>query len=59
LEGTEQFADDLVLMLGCRDYDDMHAERRITVAAVADGLLRRSLFVARRPRRRHAMHPPL
>jgi cyclopropane fatty-acyl-phospholipid synthase-like methyltransferase len=59
LEATEQFADDLVLMLGCRDYDDMHAERRITVAAVADGLLRRSLFVARRPRRRHAMHPPL
>lgn len=58
LEVTEQFADDLVRMLGRRDYDEMHAERRITVAAVADGLLRRSLFVAQRPRRRHAMHPP-
>lgn len=58
LEVTEQLADDLVRMLGRRDYDEMHAERRITVAAVADGLLRRSLFVARRPRRRHEMHPP-
>jgi 2-polyprenyl-3-methyl-5-hydroxy-6-metoxy-1,4-benzoquinol methylase len=58
LEVTEQFADGLVRMLGRRHYDETHAERRITVAAVADGLLRRSLFVARRPRRRHAMHPP-
>jgi ubiquinone/menaquinone biosynthesis C-methylase UbiE len=58
LEVTEQFADGLVWMLGHRDYDETHAERRITVAAVADGLLRRSLFVARRPRLRHAMHPP-
>src|SRR5262245_19712010 len=53
LDVTEQFADELAGMLGRRDYDELHADRRVTVAAVADGLLRRSLFVARRPRRKH------
>jgi cyclopropane fatty-acyl-phospholipid synthase-like methyltransferase len=51
LDVAERFADDLIGMLGRRDYDEMQAERRVTVAAVADGLLRRSRFVARRPRR--------
>jgi cyclopropane fatty-acyl-phospholipid synthase-like methyltransferase len=49
LDLVEQFADDMIDMLGRQDFDDMHAERRHAVAAIAAGLLRRSLFVARRP----------
>ena len=55
LHVAEQFAGDMIRMLGRRDYDEMQAERRIAVAAVADGLLCRSLFVARRPHGGHAM----
>jgi cyclopropane fatty-acyl-phospholipid synthase-like methyltransferase len=58
LEVAEQFADDLVRMLGRHDYDEMQAERRAAVAAVTGGLLRRSMFVARRPRRGPARRPP-
>ena len=39
----------MIDMLGRQDFDDMQADRRHAVAAIADGLLRRSLFVARRP----------
>lgn len=49
---AEQFADEMTEMLGRKDYDEMQAERRLAVAAIDAGLLRRSLFVARRPRRR-------
>lgn len=49
LEVTEQFAQHLIQMLGRDDFDEMQAERRLAVAAIADGLLRRSLFIARRP----------
>jgi Nitroreductase family len=49
LDLAEQFADAMIDMLGRQDFDDMQADRRHAVAAIADGLLRRSLFVARRP----------
>ena len=49
LEVAEQFAGQMIEMLGRQDYDQMHAERRLAVAAIGGGLLRRSLFVARRP----------
>lgn len=48
---AEQFADDLVRMLGRHDYDEMQVEGRTAVAAVTGGLLRRSMFMAGRPRR--------
>jgi cyclopropane fatty-acyl-phospholipid synthase-like methyltransferase len=44
-------ADDVVASLGTRDFDERQAKRRVTIAATEDGLLRRSIFVARRPRR--------
>jgi cyclopropane fatty-acyl-phospholipid synthase-like methyltransferase len=50
-EVAEQFADGMIQMLGHQEYDEMQAERKLAVAASQDGLLRRALFVARRPRR--------
>ncbi|MGH9213123.1 MAG: class I SAM-dependent methyltransferase [Acidimicrobiales bacterium] len=49
LEVAEQFAEDLIQMLGHHDFDETQIERRLAVQAITDGLLRRSLFVARRP----------
>jgi hypothetical protein len=49
LEVTEELADDMVRMFGRQDHEEMQAQRRLSVAAIADGLLRRSLFLARRP----------
>jgi cyclopropane fatty-acyl-phospholipid synthase-like methyltransferase len=51
LEVAEQFAGDMIGMLGRREYEEMQAERRLAIAAIEGGLLRRSLFVARRPQR--------
>jgi cyclopropane fatty-acyl-phospholipid synthase-like methyltransferase len=51
LEVAEHFARDMIEMLGRRQYDEMQAERRLAIAAIEGGLLRRSLFVARRPPR--------
>jgi cyclopropane fatty-acyl-phospholipid synthase-like methyltransferase len=46
---AERFAGPMIEMLGRQDYDEMQAERRLAITAIEDGLLRRSLFVARRP----------
>jgi cyclopropane fatty-acyl-phospholipid synthase-like methyltransferase len=51
LEVAEQFAEAMIQMLGREPYDEMQAERRLAVAAIESGLLRRALFVARRPQR--------
>jgi ubiquinone/menaquinone biosynthesis C-methylase UbiE len=52
LKVAEQFAEDMIEMFGRQDYDETQAERRLAITAIGDGLLRRSRFVARRPRRR-------
>ena len=51
LQVAEQFAEDMIEMLGRQEYDEMQAERRLAIAAIDGGLLRRSLFIARRPQR--------
>jgi cyclopropane fatty-acyl-phospholipid synthase-like methyltransferase len=51
LEVAEQFAADMIEMLGRQEYERMQAERKQAILAIEAGLLRRSLFVARRPRR--------
>lgn len=43
------FADGMADMLGPAEFEDMQARRRLAVDAIADGLLRRARFVARRP----------
>jgi cyclopropane fatty-acyl-phospholipid synthase-like methyltransferase len=48
---AEQLAGDMIEMLGRQEYEEMQAERRLAIAAIEGGLLRRSLFVARRPPR--------
>jgi SAM-dependent methyltransferase len=48
---ADQFADGTADMLGRQEFDDMQAKRRLAVRAIADGLLRRSRFVARCPSR--------
>ncbi|MGH9110825.1 MAG: class I SAM-dependent methyltransferase [Acidimicrobiales bacterium] len=48
---AQRFAAGMVDMLGRREFEEMQAKRRLAVHAIADGLLRRSLFVARRPSR--------
>jgi cyclopropane fatty-acyl-phospholipid synthase-like methyltransferase len=48
---AEQFADEMIGMLGRDEYDELQSERQLAVAAIECGLLRRSLFVARRPPR--------
>ena len=49
LEVAEEFAEDMIEMLGRQEYDRMQAERRLAIVAVEAGLLRRAQFVARRP----------
>jgi cyclopropane fatty-acyl-phospholipid synthase-like methyltransferase len=51
LEVAEQFAEDMIEMLGRQEYDEIQAERRLAIAAIGGGLLRRSLFIAHRPQR--------
>jgi cyclopropane fatty-acyl-phospholipid synthase-like methyltransferase len=56
LEVADHFAEGMIEMLGHKQYDDMQAERTSAVAAIEGGLLRRSLFVARRPHVHHGVH---
>jgi ubiquinone/menaquinone biosynthesis C-methylase UbiE len=49
LEVAEQFAGDMIEMLGRQEYERRQAERRLAIAAIEAGLLRRCLFLARRP----------
>lgn len=51
LDVWNERADDLVASLGAEDFDERQTKRRVTIAATEAGLLRRSNFVARRPRR--------
>ena len=39
--------DDVVELLGEKLYDERQEERRLTLAAIQDGLLRRTLYIAR------------
>ena len=48
---ADELARGMAEMLGQQEFDDMQAKRRLAVSAIADGLLRRARFVARRPRR--------
>ena len=48
---ADELADGMVDMLGRQEFDEMQTRRRLAVRAIADGLLRRSRFVARRPHR--------
>lgn len=50
-EVAEQFAGDMIEMLGRQEYEEMQSERGLAIAAIEGGLLRRSRFVARRPQR--------
>jgi cyclopropane fatty-acyl-phospholipid synthase-like methyltransferase len=52
LEVAEELTEDMIHMLGRQEHEGAQAERRLAVPAIEDGLLRRSLFVARRPQRR-------
>ena len=54
LDVAEQFAAGMIEMLGREEYERMQAERRLAISAVGAGLLRRSLFIARRPQRSHS-----
>ncbi len=49
LAEAERFADGMIEVLGRQEFDEMQARRRLSVAAIADALLQRSRFVARRP----------
>jgi hypothetical protein len=51
LDVAERFAADMIAMLGRPEYERMQAERRQAISAIDAGLLRRALFLARRPRR--------
>src|SRR4029453_4448381 len=51
LGGAGDVRGDMYQMSGREPYDEMQAERRLAVAAIESGLLRRALFVARRPQR--------
>jgi cyclopropane fatty-acyl-phospholipid synthase-like methyltransferase len=48
---ADELADGMADMLGQQEFDDMQAKRRLAVSAIADGLLRRSRFIAQRPHR--------
>jgi cyclopropane fatty-acyl-phospholipid synthase-like methyltransferase len=54
LEVAERFGGDMIEMLGRQEYERMQAERRQAIAAIEGGLLRRCLFLARRPQRTRA-----
>jgi hypothetical protein len=49
LEHSERLAGELKVSLGAGLFDERQSERRDFIAAIEDGLLRRSLFHARRP----------
>ncbi len=49
LEARERHADELAEVEGQADFDQRLKENKASVAALRDGLLRRSLFVAQRP----------
>lgn len=49
LDGWSDHKDDLVNLLGEHLYNERQEERRQTLAAIEDGLLRRTLYVARLP----------
>ena len=51
LSEEERLADGMVEMLGPEEFAETQARRRRAVGAIADGFLRRSRFVARRPGR--------
>lgn len=53
LEETERFADAMADVLGRQELDETQAKRRLAIAAITDGLLRRAWFTARRPRATH------
>jgi hypothetical protein len=46
---SDAHRDGLVELLGAADFEERQAERRTQLRAVEEGLLCRSLFVARRP----------
>ena len=48
-EAAEQRADELCALMSNGQFADAQADRRLTLDAIAAGLLRRSLFVATRP----------
>lgn len=48
---SERLADGLSELMGPAEYAEAHAKRGRCVAAIEDGLLRRAIFVARRPPR--------
>jgi hypothetical protein len=49
LEHSERCAVDLRASVGAELFDERQNERRDFIAAIEDGLLRRSIFLARRP----------
>lgn len=49
LAGMDRLADRLVDVLGREEFDETLARRRRAAAAIEEGLLRRAVFVARRP----------
>ena len=58
IETSDQHHDRLAQVLGEQDLGERQADRRLQLRAIQDGLLRRSLFTATRPRRsQHAAHP--
>jgi cyclopropane fatty-acyl-phospholipid synthase-like methyltransferase len=48
LEESERFAAGMAEALGRQGFEETQAKRRLAIRAIADGLLRRSVFVARR-----------
>lgn len=48
-DGMARNADEVVAMIGRRDFDERMAKRTRSLRALDQGLLRRSLVVARRP----------
>jgi cyclopropane fatty-acyl-phospholipid synthase-like methyltransferase len=48
LEASERLADELAEVLGRQELEEAQARRRRAIGAITDGLLRRSLFTARR-----------
>ncbi len=49
IEQNEMRRHELVALIGEASFIERQAERRVQLAAVEDGVLRRSLFTARRP----------
>jgi hypothetical protein len=51
IDQSQQHRDELVGLLGSDEFEERQRERHVQLRAVEDGLLRRSLYVARRPSR--------